>query len=38
MCLNNLFGENSCTWILFFIILLLLCGDDFGGSRRGCGC
>lgn len=39
MCLNNLFGNDSCVWILFIIVLLLLCNDDCGDNRRGgCGC
>ena len=28
MCLRNLFSGMDCTWILFIIILILLCGDD----------
>lgn len=35
MCLRNLFGGNDCTWILFFIVLILLCGDN---NDCGCGC
>ena len=33
-CLRNLFGGNDCTWILFFIIILLLADND----DCGCGC
>ena len=40
MCLKNLFCGLDCTWILFIIILILLCDDnDSGcGETRGCGC
>ena len=39
MCLRNLFGgkDCGCTWMLFIIILLLIC-DDGCGEERGCGC
>lgn len=36
MCLRNLFGgDNCCSWILFIIIIILLCDDN---GREGCGC
>ncbi len=42
MCISNLFGgcgNNGCTWILFLIVLLLLCDDDRScGCDHGCGC
>lgn len=41
MCLNNLFGSGDCTWLLFIIVLVLLCGTDNGCGDirdRGCGC
>ena len=28
MCLKNLFNGFDCTWILFIIILILLCCDE----------
>ncbi len=28
MCLKNLFDGMDCTWILFIIILILLCNND----------
>ena len=28
MCLKNLFSGMDCTWILFIIILILLCSDN----------
>ena len=42
MCINRLFGGNDCTWILFIIIVLLLCDDDCGkdcgNNFNNCGC
>mgnify|MGYP007089585625 FL=1 len=40
MCMGNLFGNGGCTWILFIIVLLLLCNNDNNrcGENRGCGC
>lgn len=38
MCISRLFGNGDCSWILFIIILLLLCDDDCGNDRSGCGC
>ena len=35
MCLSNLFGGNGgCSWLLFIIIIVLLCSDDCGESRN----
>lgn len=40
MSLRNVFcGGNSCTWILFVIIILLILDDDgFCGGNNDCGC
>ena len=40
MCLRNLFCGFDCKWILFIIILILLCGDDdcCDSQNSGCGC
>ncbi len=39
MCISRLFGEGNCTWLLFIIVLLLLCDNDQGHDcDRGCGC
>ncbi len=35
MCLKNLFCGNDCTWILFFIIVMLLMDDDCGCNSCG---
>ncbi len=39
MC--NLFGENSCTWALILVVLLLVFnnnGCERSGGNCGCGC
>lgn len=39
MC--NAFGNNSCTWIILLVIILIACngGGDCGcGCNNGCGC
>ena len=33
-CCNGLLGENSCTWVLILVIILLLCN----GNDDRCGC
>ncbi len=38
MCISRLFGEGNCTWILFVIILLLLCDEGNGCRNNDCGC
>ncbi|MDD5924553.1 MAG: hypothetical protein PUC88_07180 [Clostridia bacterium] len=38
MC-NNMFGDNSCTWIILLIILFCCCGGSHdNGCSRDCGC
>ena len=37
MC--NAFGNNSCTWIILLVIILIACnGNDGCGCNNGCGC
>ncbi len=39
MCISRLFGEGNCNWILFIIILLLLCDNDScQNTHCDCGC
>ena len=33
MCFGNAFGGN-CTWILFIIVLILLCNDNGCGNNN----
>lgn len=28
MCFGNLFNGGNCTWILFIIVLILLCNNN----------
>ena len=41
MCFGNAFGGN-CTWILFIIVLILLCNNNGSAcsidNNCGCGC
>jgi hypothetical protein len=30
MCLSNLFNGNTCSWLLFFIIVLMIITEDNG--------
>lgn len=38
MC--NAFGNNSCTWIILLVIILIACNGDngCGCGNNGCGC
>ena len=39
MACNNLFGSNSCSWIILILILSCVFGDSFCcGNNNNCGC
>ena len=41
MACNNLFGSNSCTWIILILILSCVFGDGFccgNNNNNCCGC